>query len=165
MIDAQREIELMVRSRLPFLVVHGADEERIEALLTRSARALELPLYVWTLTRGLLRAGSLRALQRGKTLDEALDAAVRMSSEALFLFKDLQRWLDDPATVRRLLDVGRHFAADRRTIILAGPDVDLATPEADLSEPEAELAAAQDDLAAPETDPAAPNTAPPEERR
>ncbi|MDJ0521514.1 MAG: AAA family ATPase [Planctomycetota bacterium] len=125
MIDARREIELLVRSRLPFLAVHGADEERIEQLLTGAARSLDMPFYVWTLTRGLLRAGSLRALQRGKTLDEALEAAVRMQSEALFLFKDLQRWLDDPATVRRLLDVGRHFGSDRRTLVLAGPDIDL----------------------------------------
>ncbi len=125
MIDTQRELELLVRSRLPFLAVHGADEERIEDLLGRTARALDLPLYVWTLTRGLLRSGSLRGLERGKTLDQALDSAVRMQREALYFFKDLQRWLDDPATVRRLLDVGRHFGSDRRTIVLAGPDIDL----------------------------------------
>ena len=125
MIDAQRELALLVRARLPFLVLLGEDEERIDEMLERTARSLDLAFYVWTVTRGLRRSGSLQALDRGKSLEQALDWAGRMQSEALFLFKDLQRWLDDPTTLRRLLDVARHFGSDRRTLALAGPEIEL----------------------------------------
>jgi len=123
--EPPRDLELLIRSRLPLVAVHGADEERIDEVLERTARHLDMALYVWTVTRGLRRAGSLTALNRGKTLDQALDAALRMQREAIFLFKDLQRWLGDAPTVRRILDVARHFERDRRTLVLAGTDIEL----------------------------------------
>ena len=33
MIDAQRELELLIRARHPFVAMHGADEARVEAVL------------------------------------------------------------------------------------------------------------------------------------
>ncbi len=125
MTDARGDLELLIRSRLPLLAVRGVDEERIDDVLAHTARALDMSLYVWSVTRGLRRTGSLTALQRGTTLDQALDAAMRMTREALFLFKDLQTWLGDAATVRHILDVARHFEQDRRTLILAGGDIEL----------------------------------------
>ncbi len=125
MIDAQTELELLIRSRLPLIAVHGVDEERIEELLARAARKLDMPLYVWTLTRGLRRSGSMNALNRGKSLEQAFDAAVRMQREALFLFRDLQQWVNDAETQRRILDLARHFDGDRRTIVISGPDIEL----------------------------------------
>ncbi len=71
------------------------------------------------------RSGSLNPLNRGKTLEQAFDAAMRMQRESLFLFLDLQQWLGDAETQRRILDLARHFDGDRRTIVLSGPDIEL----------------------------------------
>lgn len=125
MIHAQHELELLIRARHPIIGIHGADEARIEAVLRSAARTLGLPLHVWSLTQGLRSSGSLAASSRGRTLDEALDIARRSRGEALYYFKDLQSWWEDPSTLRHLLDIARHFEMDRRTLVLAGPDLTI----------------------------------------
>lgn len=125
MIDARKEFQLLIRSRYPFVAIHSADEARIESLLDSVARAEDMPFFIWTSTRGLRRSGGLLGGGRGRTLEEALDEAKAMSAEALFLFKDLHAHLQDPATVRRLLDLAGFFRADRRALVMAGADLVL----------------------------------------
>lgn len=123
--DTQQELDLLIRSRHPFIAVDAADERRVEALLDRVARAQGLSLYIWSVTSGMRRAGSLAALNRGTTFEQALESAKRMTREAVFLFKDLQTWLTDPTTLRLLLDLAPHFAMDRSTLVMTGPDLQI----------------------------------------
>ena len=125
MIHAQHELELLIRARHPFIAVHGADEVRIEAILRGAARTLGLPLQVWSLTQGLRSSGQMTPSHRGASLEDAIDVAKRASAEVLYLFKDLQSWWNDPATLRQLLDLARYFEMDRRTVFLAGPDIEV----------------------------------------
>ena len=125
MIDAGAELKLLIRSRQPFLAIHGADEARAEILLASVARDMKIPLFVWSLTLGMRRSGSLAELNRGTSLEQALESAKRMTAEAIYLFKDLQTWLQDATTQRHLLDLARYFDKDRRTIVMAGPDIEL----------------------------------------
>ena len=55
--DAAREIELLVRSRYPLIVVDTLEEDRLRELLGRTASRLDLSLFNWTRTRGLVRDG------------------------------------------------------------------------------------------------------------
>ena len=55
--DAAREIELLVRSRYPLIVVDTVEEDRLRELLGRTAIRLDLTLFNWTRTRGLVRDG------------------------------------------------------------------------------------------------------------
>lgn len=124
MIHAQHELELLIRARHPFIAIHGADEARVEAMLRTAARRVGLPLWVWSLTQGMRASGSLTpARATGRTLEEALDQARRTSAEALYFFKDLQDVWEDATTTRHLLDLGRYFEMDRRTLFVAGPNI------------------------------------------
>ncbi|MDA1193556.1 MAG: AAA family ATPase [Planctomycetota bacterium] len=127
MIDAQRELDLLLRARHPFVAVRGADEARIEGFLRASAERLRMPFYIWSVTRGMRVAGSLAQPTRGKTLDEALDVVRRQPGPGLYLFLDLQAWWEEPATLRSLLDVGRYLELDHRALVVAGPG--LTIPE------------------------------------
>src|SRR2546422_6967551 len=42
-----------------------------------------------------------------------------MTGEALFLMKDLHRYLTDPAVVRKCLDLAPAFGHDRRVIVMS----------------------------------------------
>jgi SpoVK/Ycf46/Vps4 family AAA+-type ATPase len=48
-----------------------------------------------------------------------------ISIEAAFILKDLHRHMDDPVVVRRLRDVGQRFAANRKTIVLTAPKIEI----------------------------------------
>ncbi len=125
MLDAHHELEVLIRARTPVVAIHGADEQRVEGLLRGMAHRMGMPLYVWSITQGLRLSGSLGEVNRGTTLEAAFASAQRTSREAVFLFKDLQTWWGDPQTTRQLLDLARHFELDRRTLIAAGPDLEV----------------------------------------
>jgi SpoVK/Ycf46/Vps4 family AAA+-type ATPase len=122
MIDARKELGLLLRSRYPFVHVQSSDEARVEALLDSVARDQGMRLFIWSGSRGLRQSGGLVDTRVGRTLEEALVEARRMPEETLFLFKDLQSYLENPQVVRRLLDLAALFVADRRALVFSGPD-------------------------------------------
>jgi len=54
--------------------------------------------------------------------------------EAVFILKDFHRHMNDPVVVRRLRDVGQEFSANRRTLIITAPSIDMPAELADLVE-------------------------------
>jgi hypothetical protein len=56
---------------------------------------------------------------------QALANMESMTVEAVFILKDFHRHMDDPVVVRRLRDVGQKFAANRRTVIITTPSIQM----------------------------------------
>src|SRR3954464_7595411 len=56
---------------------------------------------------------------------QALANMESMTIEAVFILKDFHRHMDDPVVVRRLRDVGQKFSANRRTVVITSPEIDV----------------------------------------
>jgi SpoVK/Ycf46/Vps4 family AAA+-type ATPase len=78
--DALRTLEILITSRTPFIAIETLEEDRVEQALERVAQRLRIPLFVWTMTRGLRRAGALEPLYDTREPLKAL----RNLSEPLF---------------------------------------------------------------------------------
>ena len=65
---------------------------------------------------------------------QALANLETMTVEAVFILKDFHRHMDNPVVVRRLRDVGQKFSANRRTLVLTAPSVDMPPELASLVE-------------------------------
>src|SRR6267143_772981 len=70
--DALRTLEILITSRTPFIAIETLEEDRVEQALERVAQRLNIPLFVWTMTRGLRRAGALEPLYDTKEPLKAL---------------------------------------------------------------------------------------------
>lgn len=116
--DALRTLEILISSRTPLIAIETLEEERVEQALERVAQRLRIPLFVWTMTRGLRRAGALDALYDTKGPLKALRNLADLPNEGIYLMMDLYRSLSDAAVVRTLQDLARTFARDRRAIVL-----------------------------------------------
>ncbi len=57
-----------------------------------------------------------------------------MTIEAVFVLKDFHRHMDNPVVVRRLRDVGQKFSANRRTLVLTAPAIEMPPELASLVE-------------------------------
>ena len=131
--DALRTLEILVTSRTPLIAIETLEEERVEQALERVAQRLRIPLFLWTMTRGLRRAGALDALYDTKEPLKALRNLADLPNEGIYPMKDLYRSLGDAAVVRTLQDLARTFARDRRAIVLTAPRVDLPSELAALA--------------------------------
>jgi hypothetical protein len=142
-VDALRDLELLLRSRYPIVVVDSPEPERVEEVLREAAARLRWPFHRWSLTQGLRRDGGAAALYDSKDLEKAL-ASVESLAPGLFWLEDAHRRLDEPAVVRRLLDVARAFERGAGALVLSAPSGPLP--------PEVERRSARFRLALPDVE-------------
>src|SRR6266851_5618244 len=79
--DALRTLEILISSRTPFIAIETLEEDRVEQALERVAQRLRIPLFVWTMTRGLRRSGALEPLYDTKEPLKALRNLSDLPSE------------------------------------------------------------------------------------
>ena len=130
------------------------EEVRALSLVRTACSDLSLPIFEWTIADGLVRCGSRRC-RRDPVLSasgsgdglapktamyntadpvQALANLETMTIEAVFVLKDFHRHMDNPVVVRRLRDVGQKFSANRRTLILTAPAIEMPPELASLVE-------------------------------
>jgi SpoVK/Ycf46/Vps4 family AAA+-type ATPase len=79
-------------------------------------------------------AASATAIYNTREPVQALANMESMTVEAVFILKDFHRHMQDPVVVRRLRDVGQKFSANRRTVIITAPEIEMPAELATLVE-------------------------------
>jgi hypothetical protein len=118
--DILHELKTLVRSMHPVVVVETSEEERLDELLRALAADLRLPLFTWTVTRGLQRidgSGMIHGTADPRTLLRHLST---LTVAGIFHLKDLAAHLGHPETVRAFREAVQTFSRSRSTIVLSG---------------------------------------------
>jgi AAA+ superfamily predicted ATPase len=115
---------LLVNSRNPIITVETCEEQRFCALLESVAERLAIPLYVWSVTTGLGRAGGA-ALYNSDQPEQALATIGTVQGDGIFLLKDFGRYCDNDRISRRLRDLADGFRTARRSIVLLAASLSL----------------------------------------
>ncbi|MGD0508632.1 MAG: AAA family ATPase [Terriglobales bacterium] len=140
-------LKIFINSSTPIVVMETVEEVRALSLVHAACSDLNLALFEWTIADGLVRAGSDAAVPQPRaaishaagsnvagpntamynTADpvQALSNLETMTIEAVFVLKDFHRHMDNPVVVRRLRDVGQKFSANRRTLVLTAPAIEM----------------------------------------
>ncbi|MEK7859443.1 MAG: AAA family ATPase [Elusimicrobiota bacterium] len=134
---ALAELETLIRARYPLLYIVTWEEERVEQGVMRIARNLGKVAFSWSITRGIVPAGtsvqSKRAAVSG-TNDpmSALREVMERMDPAIYLFKDFHPYLSNPEIVRALRELAGHLRQSPKTLILLSPRL-VIPPELDKS--------------------------------
>jgi SpoVK/Ycf46/Vps4 family AAA+-type ATPase len=123
--DAKRDqLCLLINSRNPIITVETSEEQRFTVLLERVADKLTIPLYTWSVTTGLARAGGA-ALYNSDQPEQALANISIIQGDGIFLLKDFARYCDNDKISRKLRDLADGFRTARRSIILVAATLTL----------------------------------------
>jgi ATPase family protein associated with various cellular activities (AAA) len=116
------DLRTLVLSRHAGIYVDTAEEERASLLITAVANEVHLPIYDWTITKGLGPAGHPSGLHGSAEPAKALANLAEVSQEALFVLYDFVRHLGDAALSRAFRDLLERFSSPARmsTILLVG---------------------------------------------
>lgn len=119
------ELKALIGSNHPLIVIDTVEEERADEMIRNLATELKMPLYEWTITRGLtdtrLTGG---AAKEGEPLDILRELASGKYL-GLFLFKDFSSHLEDPVLRRAFREVLQKFIKSRSSVIMVGSGIDL----------------------------------------
>jgi len=120
----REELELLINSRNPIVTVETSEEQRLVALLERVTADLQIPLFVWSVTNGLARAGGA-GLYNSDQPEQALTNIGTVQGDGIFLLKDFGRYCDNDRISRRLRDLADGFRTARRSIVILGAAIQL----------------------------------------
>jgi ATP-dependent 26S proteasome regulatory subunit len=118
------ELALLINSRNPIVTVETSEEQRFLALLERVAVELGIPLFVWSVTAGLSRAGGA-PLYNSDQPEQALTNIGTVQGDGIFLLKDFCRYCDNDRISRRLRDLADGFRTAHRSIVILGAAIQL----------------------------------------
>ena len=148
-------LKVLINSSTPIVVMETVEEPRAVSLVRQACSDLNMAVFEWTIADGLVRSGSGAGASRTpisfqaahgdaaapktavyNTADpiQALANLETMTVEAVFVLKDFHRHMDSPVVVRRLRDVGQKFSANRRTLVLTAPSIEMPPEIAGLVE-------------------------------
>src|SRR5688572_3036493 len=108
------DLRTLVLSRHAGIHVDTAEEQRAELLITAVAADVHLPVYDWTVTKGLGPAGHPSGLYGSAEPAKALANVADVSQDALFVLHDFVRYLSEPAISRGFRDLLERFSAPAR---------------------------------------------------
>jgi SpoVK/Ycf46/Vps4 family AAA+-type ATPase len=129
--DTAHELEIVLRSRIPLIVVESRDELRLleilKPLASRLARPQVMPIYKWTVTEGLERIdvdyGGPQHMNAPP--QEVLKHIRAIDKPGVFVLLDFHPYLDEPANVRMIKDICQGYERVARTLMLLSYQVKL----------------------------------------
>ena len=123
--DTRRELDALLKSRVPLIVIETRDEPRALALLSALTPNLattgHTPVFQWTVTEGLRRLDiSLGGAQQHNAEPDAVLKSMRATPTAgVYILLDFHPFLADPVNVRLLKDICQDYDRVARTVVLA----------------------------------------------
>lgn len=128
--DRQRDLELILQSRMPIVVIETRDEKRMLHLLrtiTLSRASKEyLPLFRLTITDGLQRLDiELEPQLHNSEPPEVLRHIRAVAKPGIYVLLDFHPYLQDPVNVRLMKDICMRFGEISRQLILISHNVEL----------------------------------------
>lgn len=126
--DGNHDLELILRSRTPIIVIESQDESRILEMLQeisiRRAAGTYLPLFRWTITDGLQRLDiALEPQSLNAEPTDALKHIRAVTKPGVYVLLDFHPFLEDPVHVRLLKDICIRYAEVERQIVLLSHNV------------------------------------------
>jgi len=120
------ELELLVRSRYPLIVLDTWEYERSEEILRHVASRLSLHYHEWRRSKGVRRGvGAGEPFADDTALPSDALRHVEREGAGIFHFPALGAHLQDPLVVAQLHDVVERFATRRGALVISGGDVTL----------------------------------------
>ena len=129
-VDKQHDLELILRSRVPIIVIETHDEARMLDLLktiaVSSGADAYFPLFHWSITDGLQRLDiSLEPQLHNSDPSEVLKHIKAVNKPGIYVLLDFHPYLDDPVNVRLLKDICIRYGEVARQIMLVSHNVKL----------------------------------------
>lgn len=129
MTDA-RDLELMIRSRTPLIVVESHDEKRVLELVASIAMRQGSSCHEWTAVRGLERGGLARSdlpdTPRAAEPEEVLTEILRRGGPAIYALCDFHPYFrDEPKVVRLLREIALDYDRLHCTILFISHRLEL----------------------------------------
>ncbi len=133
-IDAQtqkdntaEDVKRFIAAKFSIVYIITWEDVRFERLLETIAKkgfSTPLKFATWSITTGLILEG--QAVPDTKDPEKALDYSIKSKEQVIFLFKDLDKHIEDnPSIIRKMRDAYQAMKTNFKTIFITSPLMNL----------------------------------------
>ena len=128
--DQRHDLEVVLRSRTPIIVIESSDEARIlemfQSITVSGSIGSYQPLFRWTVTDGLQRLDiALEPQTINSEPTDVLKHIRAVTKPGIYVLLDFHPFLENPVHVRLLKDICIRYREVPRQIVLLSHDVKL----------------------------------------
>lgn len=128
--DKQRDLELVLQSRMPIVAIQSRDESRmldlLKSMTIQQATRVYTPLFRWTITDGLQRLDiDLEPQPHNSEPSDVLKHIRAVDKPGVYVLLDFHPYLEDPVHIRLLKDICIRFRKTPRHIILISHELQV----------------------------------------
>ena len=118
------DLELVLLSRNPILVIESLEEPRVVQLFARLGLRLGHPIFQWSVTEGLKRLEMDFAAQRHNAEPtDVLRHIKAVSQPGYYLLLDFHPYLQDPVHVRLIKEIAQGYDSVPRPLVFLSHDL------------------------------------------
>jgi AAA+ superfamily predicted ATPase len=118
-----KDLELLVTTRTPLIVVETIETARVEELFRRLTVRTGRPLFRWALATGLQALEPPGTVSLCQKPTDLLQHVLQTRAAALYLMLDLQRVFDDPVVLSQLQEIAARREEVPHTLVLVGAEI------------------------------------------
>jgi MoxR-like ATPase len=116
-----RDLEAIIRSRTPLIVIESNEEPQIVRMIREIGRRLQFKAYRWTVTEGLQAFEPCdQPSQSVVKSQEVLNYIKSDSRSCIFVLLDFHPYLEDAVHVRHLKDIALTYPKHFSTVVIVG---------------------------------------------
>jgi ATP-dependent 26S proteasome regulatory subunit len=122
-----KELEGLLAAKMPIVAIESHEEAKVLQMLERFAALNDRTLWRWSVTEGLRRANGAESAYNTQRIEEALRHIEKSPANAIYLFLDAHKFIDDPVVLRQIKDIAAKTEWSHRMLVFLSAK--LAVPE------------------------------------
>lgn len=116
--NSVNDLEVLIRSRVPIILVETSDEPRALEVFKRLALRIGQPVMRWSVTTGLQRLDlELQPQAHAREPAQALGQIKATATAGIYLLLDFHPYLEDPAHVRMIKEIALGYGDAAHTLV------------------------------------------------
>jgi SpoVK/Ycf46/Vps4 family AAA+-type ATPase len=119
------ELEGLLKAQMPVVAIESYEEGKVLEMMERFALLNELPLWRWSVTDGLRTTNGKESAYDTTRIENALRHIEKSPANAIYLFLDAHRFIDDPVVLRQIKDIASEMARTHRMLVFLSPRLEV----------------------------------------
>jgi ATP-dependent 26S proteasome regulatory subunit len=112
-----KELEGLLAARMPIVAIESREEAKLLQMFERFAVLNERSLWTWSVTSGLKHATGRESAFNTTRIEDALRHVEKSPANAIYVFLDAHRFLDDPVVLRQIKDIAAKSEWTHRMLV------------------------------------------------
>ena len=120
-----QELEGLLAAKMPIVAIESREEAKVLKMFERFTSLNERSLWTWSVTAGLKKVNGLESAFNTTRIEDALRHIEKSPANAVYLFLDAHRFLDDPVVLRQIKDIAAKSEWTHRMLVFLSAKLDV----------------------------------------